>query len=406
VTGSPDLFPDAQNPKNTDTQEAFMPRPKRERFSDEVIAAVCSRFMKCMPYDQIAKEVQKEIRANGNPDFELSRQRVYRVLEDAINSGFFFYSPPSHTALARRISETFAIPEDRIHVARSRLDVEEVAAKAAEVALKRIRGLDKKEVHLGFAAGGSAMRVARQLGGRLRQFETSLELGIHAMSIGVSNKHTLGSPISFFAFFESPEHKTEFVGLECTPVVADAKGFDALQEQPGVRAAFEAAGSLDLVITSLCGADDEDGDLARASALLVSHSGDDGLDYLRRQNWVGEVMGRPYNSEGPIDETGRMRIVTLFSIEQLVEFASRERKHVILVAGPCFACGKSREESLLPLLRSPALKLWTDLVLDVDTAGRLLRLAEGESAASDGARAPRGSPRRRDPARPRPAPAR
>jgi hypothetical protein len=74
VTGSPDLFPDAQNPKNTDTQEAFMPRPKRERFSDEVIAAVCSRFMKCMPYDQIAKEVQKEIRANGNPDFELSRR--------------------------------------------------------------------------------------------------------------------------------------------------------------------------------------------------------------------------------------------------------------------------------------------------------------------------------------------
>lgn len=369
-----------------------MPRPKREKFPEEVIAAVCSRFMKCISFDQIAKEVQAEMRANGDPAFKLSRQRVYRVIEDAVNSDLFFYSPPAHKELARRISTAFGIPEARIHVAHARAEAEPVAARAAELAIQRIQELDKRVVDIGFAAGGTAMRVARQLAGRLSGFERALKLGIHAMSLGVSNPHTLASPISFFSSFESPIHETEFFGLECTPVVADAKGFDALQDQPGVRAAFEAAEKLDLVVTSLCGADDADGDLMRASALLSSRPGrsrDDGLEYLRRQEWVGEVMGRPYNRAGPIDETGRMRIVTLFSIEKLVEFASRNRKHVILVAAPCFGCRKSREVSLLPLLRSPRLKLWTDLVLDVETAGKLLRLADDEAshAKSSGATA-------------------
>ena len=45
---------------------------------------------------------------------------------------------------------------------------------------------------------------------------------------------------------------------------------------------------------------------------------------------------------------------------------------MVVVAGPCGACGQSKHEAIRPLLEVPSLKVWTDLMLDVGTAQKLL----------------------------------
>jgi hypothetical protein len=47
-------------------------------------------------------------------------------------------------------------------------------------------------------------------------------------------------------------------------------------------------------------------------------------------------------------------------------------KYVVLVAGPCGECGKTKEDALIPLLEEPSLKIWSHLVTDAQTADRLL----------------------------------
>ncbi len=385
-----------------------MPRKKREKAEDEVIAAVCTRFMAGTSFGKIAKEVEREIRGHSDPQFRLSRQETYLVIQDAIRLDRFFYAPPAHQLNARHVAERFGLDLRHIHVAHARLDVERVAASAAELVLKRIDELDKAEVHIGFAAGGTAMRVARHLGARLRSFKRSvkrpLKLGIHAMSSGFSVKHPDSSPVSFFSDFRGTGHETEFFGLYCTPMVETRGLLEQLRGQLGVSSAFDEAEKLDIIVTSLCGADDPDGDLMRAVAeSRLPRKADRSARYgemlkqLQRSKWVGEVMGLPFNDDGPIDPGDGPRAVTLRDLHELVAFAAQDQKHVILVAGPCFACRRTRELPLVPLLRSPELALWTDLVVDIETAEKLLQLGASSTPRAAAAGLPRQSASTRRP---------
>jgi hypothetical protein len=74
-----------------------------------------------------------------------------------------------------------------------------------------------------------------------------------------------------------------------------------------------------------------------------------------------------------------VRAVTLFEPAALVERVKQPDKYVILLAGPCHECGRTKTPALIPLLRQPGLRLWTHLVTDLKTAHELVIAGEQAS---------------------------
>ena len=81
---------------------------------------------------------------------------------------------------------------------------------------------------------------------------------------------------------------------------------------------------------------------------------------------------RPYSATGPITEGTEIRAVTLLELSELSKMAMSGDKHVVVVAGPCGACGKTRSDAVKPLFESPKLRLWSHFVMDMETAAELL----------------------------------
>ena len=67
-----------------------------------------------------------------------------------------------------------------------------------------------------------------------------------------------------------------------------------------------------------------------------------------------------------------MRAVTLFELDDFVRMANAKNKHVVLIARQCGLCGKTRAAALRPLLTSPRLRVWSELVMDEATARDLV----------------------------------
>ena len=67
-----------------------------------------------------------------------------------------------------------------------------------------------------------------------------------------------------------------------------------------------------------------------------------------------------------------MKAVSLFTLAQLAERARTPGKHVVLVAGPCAYCGERKGPALRPLLSSPELRVWSEVIMDIQTAEQLL----------------------------------
>jgi hypothetical protein len=126
-----------------------------------------------------------------------------------------------------------------------------------------------------------------------------------------------------------------------------------------------------VVVTSSASRQDEDGELNRFMN-ENTELGPQSRQLLDQEARVGDVMYRPFNWNGPITRDAQIRAVTLFELHELVQFAADPQKAVILVAGPCGTCGRSRDDALLPLLRVPSLDVWSHLVTDDLTATRCL----------------------------------
>ena len=65
-------------------------------------------------------------------------------------------------------------------------------------------------------------------------------------------------------------------------------------------------------------------------------------------------------------------ITTLLELDQLRDMASSSDKHVVVVAGPCALCTKSRSDAVRPLFEEKKLRLWSHFVMDMVTATELL----------------------------------
>jgi DNA-binding transcriptional regulator LsrR (DeoR family) len=363
--------------------------------SDEIVFAVCSRFLEHLGKHRDARAAEDEghrrgaaaaiatwLREQWNRG-DLTRERIYPLLWEAARRNYLLLLPPRETSLARRIAERYGVAhfaehEDAIQVVNVRGPnaFGEVASVGADTVLELIQRLGKKKdrVHVGLGAGYAAMMVAKRLAHRVYSDSSCPPLALHALSSGgFSIDKPQKAPITYFSYFDGVLADVECVALFSETVVSSDE-YERVKRGPGARRSFERAGEIDIVITSLASALDADGLLGQYLEHLIRERELDPAALKRMQDagWVGDVQFRPYNREGPIIEECPVRAVTLFDLSDLVRMAGTDDKYVVLLGGPCGECGRLKTDALIPLLTRDELRLWTHLIVDVQTAGKLL----------------------------------
>ncbi|NUQ63002.1 MAG: hypothetical protein HUU20_10960 [Pirellulales bacterium] len=372
-----------------------MPRGRRwvpSEESDELVFAVCERFLQQLAEQDgdsedtkkrgaaavVAQWAQKEFDRE-----DLTRQRIYPLVWQGVRRKFLFLQPPRKELLARQLAEHFQVrryADDKqvlqVVDVRGPGAAQHVAAAGADLVLSLIERLGaarKGPVHIGLGAGYSAMLVAKRLAHRYSD-KSHPKLVLHALSAGgfrVDQPHK--APITYFSYFDDALTPVDCVALYAETVVAN-RDYERVKQGPGVHKSFERAEQIDIVITSLASEEDEHGMLGQFLENLIEEGElePDALDRMRRAGWIGDVQFRPYSSTGPITEECPVRAVTLFEISDLVERARRDDKYVVLLAGTCGECGRTKTKALVPLLTQPDLRLWTHLITDLQTASELL----------------------------------
>jgi DNA-binding transcriptional regulator LsrR (DeoR family) len=319
----------------------------------------------------------------------VSREGVYHLLKWARKRGFVRIVPPLVDKLRDALCARFALPPDSVRVVvgttkpfgRPGEDpaAERVAFAAAERVLQIVKSLSppgsRRVVGLGLGPGGTTLEFSRMLGAMLEADKDAPRLSLFALTAGAPANRPEQSPVSFFNLF--PETRiSSRVGLFAETLVP-AKMLDTIKNRPGVQEAFAARGQIDVIVTSMGDMDDEHDlltDYLTSSRIPISQ--------LRSLGWVGNAQYRPFTATGPAPEKPEfLRAVTLFELNELCGFAATRGKYVVLVARPCRLCGHPRARAMLSLLREPSLRVFTELVIDEQTAIEVLRLSESSAPA-------------------------
>lgn len=341
--------------------------------------------------------------------FRLNNERIVSVLNEAIERGMVVLLGRDHEETAERIQLRYhtIVDESKTvrvvdvggelmrassHTAVSRPSdvketvggkefetspvVDQIAHAAAEEVLELIRRLGSKRgrVRIGLGAGHTAQSVVRRLGKLIRHDRDCPPLALHALTPGFS-LDPLQSPVTYFRFFEKSVVDVEYVGLSTLPFV-DVADLKKLYKEPEFAAAAELAREIDIVVTSLAQASDEDGMLKR---YLQKHYPDT-YEKLKEKDWKGDVQFCPYNDE-PLELDEGVRAVSLLNLHDLCAITAAPNKFVVLVAGPCNACGELKTEAIEPLLTQPSLNVWTHMVTDIESAEELTRVPPRANAA-------------------------
>jgi DNA-binding transcriptional regulator LsrR (DeoR family) len=336
-------------------------------FPDSLLISVCERFLKEHKVMDIVRWLREE------HDVQMKRENIYPLLREARKRGYLHILPPPDGHLQQRICDRFELEKERVHVLRVRGDTarDYVANAAAEQIVRLIHevGEVKDRVRIGLGGGGTIMRVARALAPRLRSEGSLPKLGLHALSSGFDVNNPWTAPVSFLGYFDQAAPDIEYVGLFASAVV-EVERYEHVKTLPGVEESFRKASQIDIVATSLASASDKHGELNRFMNLGEKSNGN--VKELKKRGWVGDVSYRPYSKTEPITAAGRIRAVSLFELEDLVDLAQKPNKHVVLVVAPCGICNESKAEALEPLLKESNLRLWSHLLMDMTTAQDLL----------------------------------
>jgi hypothetical protein len=346
-------------------------RPAEE--PDELVFAVCERFLRGEKASKIAKWVRESFERR---DFQ--RTQIYPLLGEGIRRQFFQLFPPLNIALASEIKKIYGIgggmgyanpvtvvdlgkpaqsggaregADLHTHLTTVAADLvvslinkvaqekQQAQARATPSRTERRRpdpedrvssstkGDQEKhcvEVHLGLGGGRTATMVARTLAYRLVGQKKLPKLVIYTLSAGgflPSEPHK--SPVSYFSYFDGLPCPLEYVALFSETVVS-SQHFDWVRKNPSVRRVMERARELDIVVTSLASAEDEHGLLRRYLQWLVDSEDlpAEKLQEMKDAGWVGDVQFRPYSENGPMDDLCGVRAVTLLEIEDMVRWAA------------------------------------------------------------------------------------
>ncbi len=336
--------------------------------SDEKLIQVCTTFLAGHTATETAK-ICNELWRNQGSEFRITREQVYPLLARARDRKFLSLAPSMDQILGEQIARRFGHEPGDIKVVQVRRDLDTVASATAKIVLKLVHILsakkrNKQRVRIGLGAGRTTMMVAQHLAAGVRTEPELPPLTLHAISSGFDVAEPQKAAVSFFSYFENTIHDIEYVGF-FAPAVVKWNRYEEVKRMAGAREAFAVKNDIDIVITSLASRQDKHGDLNRFMEVAPNQG-------LTRQGWIGDVQYCPYAESGPIKMRSGDRAVTLFELEELRELAKRKDKYVVLVSGPCGKCGRTRSDALKPLVENPKLKVWTQLVLDLDTAKELV----------------------------------
>jgi hypothetical protein len=340
--------------------------------SDEIVYVVCEKFL------EQGWNISKIWRwLKSQKGYTGSRESVYPLLRLGQRRGFVILLPPRAKRAAERIADRYQQAADSIRVVdvRGPVALERVAVAAADQAVDLIKALGRKKkrdgandvrVHVGLGAGWTTRVVARRLADRLRLDESVPALTLHALSSGFAVTEPRVAPGAFFNFFDGEHLDIEFVGL-FAPAAVPSTEYEQTKSLLGVKRSFQLADEIDIVITSLASASDPDSGLGQFMDLAEEEKG-----ALLAAGWVGDLHYRPYSRTGPIQLDPGMWAVVLFELPKLLQRVRDNKMQVILVAGPCGRCGRSRSDALRPLLEAADLKVWSWIMMDLDTAEELV----------------------------------
>jgi hypothetical protein len=352
----------------------------REKISPSLHYELCRRFWSPRNPDtgkpwtagDLARWLTEE---EGRPT---TREGIFPLLRKGVREGYLRLSPPVDPGLARKISLRYPrAPGDiRVVNVQERGENDEcvsdgLARASAECILEQIVALGKLKpkggrVHMALGAGDTTRRVAERLALLLEREHDLPPLTLHALSSGFAARQPQSAPLAFFSYFSRVQPDVEYVGLFSQPMVVWSE-YREFKKSVVVHEAFQEARKIDIVVTSLAQADDEHGML---SEFLRMYRGE--ASALREAGHVGDIQWQPYSKERPLSVDTGVRAVTLFDLPGLVRLASRHDKRVILVAGPCHGCGRTKDKALRPILTQPSLRACTHLVTDTRTARAVL----------------------------------
>jgi DNA-binding transcriptional regulator LsrR (DeoR family) len=346
---------------------------REERGDDAVVFRVAQLFLgersAGISPSAIAEQVTREFHRQP----ALTREAIYPLIGEAVRRGFLKLVPPVSQQLADRVSAKFpslATSILRVVETAGPQDNAKVAVVAAELAMGHLAEIVKAKksplVGVGLGPGRATLDFCRAFGSLLAGYPEPVKLELVAISAGCPANEPEYASISFFNLFP-PHVVASKVGLFAETLVP-LEAFEKIKGQAGVREAFAARESIDLIVTSM-------GDVRDKHDLLSMFLRQSKRDAERMQagGWVGNVQYRPYTLKGPVQEKpSDLRAVTLFELEDLARIAGQKNKHVVLIARQCGRCERTRAEALRPLLTNPSLKVFSTLVLDAATASELL----------------------------------
>jgi hypothetical protein len=365
---------------------------ERERVGAvELAARVVDLMREGCPMQQIAQRLNKEHAQQLG--FSLNREDPYDLLRYAARTDRLRFAPTHSDLLRERLHGKLhgLIDAGRIHVVLSPV-AQDVALDAAKVLLTLLRdradhqrsdrakgavgpAKEKPEIHVGFAGGDSLRLVARQLADLLVQLLaepaaplSNTRIVFHAM-VGGLNTDRPANPNAFATYLVDDrgplKDMTSFVGLHAPAFVKPGER-EQLAQLELVKEALEYRNRLDLIVTSAgrwkCG--------HSVVVKLLRKVGSPDVDSLK-DCCTGDMLWSPIGPAGEIKLPGEHVPMTLMSLSDL-EAAVGSGTRVLLVLGPCGACGEPKTEILQSLIQSRR-RYFTDLVVDSTCAREVCR---------------------------------
>ncbi len=351
---------------------------KRDPLPNEYVYFVCERFFHGMSVSDIAKWLEKE-------GFKRTREAIYPIIRRGKDMGYLTLQASPMRQLEDKLRNVFTQAPNHTQVLNVELEhaQQQLTQSAAKHVLELVKefsrrpGDKRKEVvHIGLGAGGTTERFAREFSRLLRVTPRNElpKLEFHAITSGFLPTQPISAPVSFFSYFMDLDLDISYVGLFSEPAV-DVHQFNKLKTITGVKEAFQRAGDIDIVVTSLSSAKDPHSLFVE----FMKKAKAENIKARLKKDLVGDVQWQPYTEDRPIPWTKGQRPVTLFEISDFKRMVEKESdKHVVLICGPCprsecLDAGFTKSEALRPLLQSPELKVCNHLITDKNTAYDLVR---------------------------------
>jgi DNA-binding transcriptional regulator LsrR (DeoR family) len=353
---------------NRSRQDSSAPSPERRQTGGleppELLATVCQYFcgrgMKPTTIKQVLEAEHGVV---------ISREEVYRLIRVAAAKGWIQFHPEPRYRLERALKARAPWLQDVAVVATSVYDG--VSQRGAEMLLELLQQHypGAEVVHIGFSGGTALRALARRFAELLRLPALHLPKRIcfHALVAGFDVEEPTTDPNGFFTYFVEDvamEVETSFVALY-SPAIADDEAQDQLRRLSGFEDSHARARDIDVIVTSTTSwADDH--------SVLRHHmeKAGDSAERLERAGCVGDLLWQPIGPDGPLRVKTQMRAMTILELDEVSQRVE-ERKHVLLVAGPCARCHRPKSDVVDAILGQER-RLITHLVLDSPCARAML----------------------------------